>query len=226
MANKYVSLDKLALFLTKIKALIPTKLTELTNDGNFVRDNNYVHTDSNYTAVEKTKLQGIESGANKYTLPIATSSTLGGIKIGANINVASDGTISVAGLSWENISGKPTSLSVFTNDKGFITNSVSNLINYYKKTETYSQSEVNALISAIKTIQIVKVSVLPSVGESNKIYLMPNNGSANNSHDEYVWVSETSSYEKIGTTAVDLTGYWKKTDLVEATDSEITGLFA
>lgn len=36
------------------------------------------------------------SGANQYVLPAATTSTLGGVKIGANVNVAGDGTISVA----------------------------------------------------------------------------------------------------------------------------------
>lgn len=37
--------------------------------------------------------------ANKYTLPEATSSSLGGVKIGANVNVDSDGTISVNNAS-------------------------------------------------------------------------------------------------------------------------------
>lgn len=41
-----------------------------------------------------TKLNGITAGANKYSLPSATSSTLGGVKIGSNITVAS-GTISL-----------------------------------------------------------------------------------------------------------------------------------
>ena len=42
---------------------IPTKLTDLTNDGNFVQDASYVHTDNNYTSAEKTKLAGIAEGA-------------------------------------------------------------------------------------------------------------------------------------------------------------------
>lgn len=50
---------------------------------------------NDYTTTEKSKLAGIASGANKYTLPNATASTLGGVKIGTNVNVSS-GTISVA----------------------------------------------------------------------------------------------------------------------------------
>ena len=50
---------------------------------------------NDYTDTEKTKLEGIEEKANNYTLPNATSSTLGGVKVGTNISV-SNGTISVA----------------------------------------------------------------------------------------------------------------------------------
>lgn len=47
-----------------------------------------------YTTAEKTKLAGIDAGANNYTLPAATSNALGGIKVGANLAVANDGTLS------------------------------------------------------------------------------------------------------------------------------------
>ena len=47
---------------------VPTKLTDLTNDGNFVTDTNYVHTDNNYTTDEKTKLNGIQAGAQVNTI--------------------------------------------------------------------------------------------------------------------------------------------------------------
>ena len=55
------------------------------------------------SAADKTKLDGIATGANNYTytLPNATSSTLGGVKVGSNISVSS-GTIS---LSSANITG-------------------------------------------------------------------------------------------------------------------------
>lgn len=37
--------------------------SDLTNDSNFVSDASYIHTDNNYTTTEKSKLAGIESGA-------------------------------------------------------------------------------------------------------------------------------------------------------------------
>ena len=44
---------------------------------------------------DKTKLDGIEAGANKYTLPVATASTLGGVKSGEDVEVDSSGIITV-----------------------------------------------------------------------------------------------------------------------------------
>ena len=62
---KYVSLDRLSHFLLKLKELIPTKTSDLINDSNYVTDAKYVHTDANFTAAEKEKLEGIAAGANK-----------------------------------------------------------------------------------------------------------------------------------------------------------------
>ena len=45
------------------KPNIPTKTSDLTNDRGFISDSNYVHTDNNFTDNEKTKLSGIEIGA-------------------------------------------------------------------------------------------------------------------------------------------------------------------
>ena len=42
---------------------IPTRTSDLTNDTNYVTDASYVHTDNNYTSAEKSKLSGIEAGA-------------------------------------------------------------------------------------------------------------------------------------------------------------------
>lgn len=49
----------LAALESKITAKIPTKLSQLSNDGNFVQDTNYVHTDNNFTTSEKEKLSGL-----------------------------------------------------------------------------------------------------------------------------------------------------------------------
>lgn len=178
------------------------------------------------SASDKSKLDGITEGANKYTLPAATSSSLGGVKVGSNISVSSDGTISVSALSWANISGKPTKLSEFTNDSAFITKAVSDLTNYYKKSEVYTQTEVNTLIAGITGISIEVVTALPTTGTNGVIYLVAHSHGTNDAYDEYVWVASKSAFEKIGSTDIDLSGYWSKAELVECTEDDILALFA
>ena len=49
--------------IENVENQIPTQTSQLINNSNFVADANYVHTDNNYTSQEKTKLSGIEAGA-------------------------------------------------------------------------------------------------------------------------------------------------------------------
>lgn len=94
----------------------------------------------------------------------------------------------------------------------FVTNTVDNLINYYKKSETYSQSEVNSLIGAISTLNIQVVQVLPTQDISTTtIYLVPRQtAETSNVYDEYIYVS--NAWEKIGSTDIDLSNYYTKTE--------------
>ena len=98
----------------------------------------------------------------------------------------------------------------------FITASVNNLVNYYLKSETYSQTEVNALIAAVHQFTYQSVTTLPtaSADTMNKIYLVPStNPQTKNVKDEYITIATTDqgttaySWEQIGTTTVDLSGY-------------------
>ncbi len=98
----------------------------------------------------------------------------------------------------------------------FITNSVDNLLNYYKKSETFTKQEVNDLISAITTMDLQVVQTLPTQDISTTtIYLVPKNpAETNNAYDEYIYVS--NNWEFIGSTEVDLTDYVKNTDYATA----------
>lgn len=48
-----------------------------------------LQTDENFSTTLQTKLEGIEENANAYSLPTAAASTLGGVKIGSGISIAS-----------------------------------------------------------------------------------------------------------------------------------------
>lgn len=107
----------------------------------------------------------------------------------------------------------PTKTSDLTNDSGFITNAVNDLTNYYLKSETYTQTEVNSLIGAITTVDIQVVQQLPTTDIStNTIYFVPAETSeTNNIYDEYIYVN--SSWELIGSTKVNLSNYYTSTQV-------------
>lgn len=108
MANKWVNDDALLFFgsqfKTKIEEQIPTKTSDITNDSNFVSDANYVHTDNNYTATEKSKLAGIAEGAQVNIIE--------SVKVNGTALTVTSKAVDVS---------VPTATSDLTNDSGFIT---------------------------------------------------------------------------------------------------------
>ena len=52
------------------------------------------------SANDKAKLNGIESGANAYSLPVATDAILGGVKQGTNVSIGADGTLSATDTTY------------------------------------------------------------------------------------------------------------------------------
>lgn len=102
---------------------------------------------------------------------------------------------------------QPTKTSDLTNDSWFITNAVNDLTNYYKKTETYTQAEVNSLVQNFQWFEIV--ATLPSSNiKTNVIYLLWPTGSGADKYEEYVYANST--WVKIWDTSVDLTNYFNK----------------
>ena len=98
----------------------------------------------------------------------------------------------------------------------FITKSVNDLTNYYLKSETFTKAEVNQLIAAVQQFTYQSVSELPTASAEtmNKIYLVPStNPQQQNAKDEFITVSvidqgtTTYSWEQIGSTTIDLSGY-------------------
>ena len=64
MATKNTIDDNGLLYVyQKIKGEMPSKMSELTNDSNYVQDANYVHTEENFSTELKGKLNGVEAGA-------------------------------------------------------------------------------------------------------------------------------------------------------------------
>ena len=150
----------------------------------------------------------------------ATSTTAGTVKLGSDtVQTVAAGTPSatssrsyavqlnsnwqmVVNVPWENTTY--SNVSSFTNDAGYITNAVNDLANYYKKSETYTQAEVNALVQNFQWFEIV--ATLPTTDiKTNVIYLLWPTWSWADKYEEYVYASST--WVKIWDTSVDLTNY-------------------
>lgn len=98
------------------------------------------------------------------------------------------------------VSDIPTLVSELQNDSNFAT-----------------QTQVMQAIASIPQFKLSIVSELPSTGEKMTLYLVAKEGSENDVYNEYIWIEQTSSFEFLGTTAVDLTGYVKNTDIATTT---------
>lgn len=181
-------------------AALPTKLSDLTNDTGFITKsvsdlaNYYDQTTINnmFNALSvPTKTSDLVNDSGFITnTDYASASTGGVVKVGSGLSIDANGVLSSNGLTsvdWADVTNKPTNVSYWTNDagyitsaalptktsdltndsgfitsaalptktsdltndSGFITSSVNNLTNYYTKGDTYTQSEVNSLLSAL-----------------------------------------------------------------------------
>lgn len=74
----------------KLGGKLPSAYAEATH----IHDNATAEKDGFISKEDKAKLDSIEDGANKYTLPKATATTLGGIKVGENLSISEDGILS------------------------------------------------------------------------------------------------------------------------------------
>lgn len=104
---------------------IPTKLSDLANDNYTVKDANYVHTDNNYTTLEKTKLSSLENYDDTQ------------IKTDINNKV-------------DKVSGKGLSTNDYTTEEK---NKLAGLFNYNDTSITNRVSDIESKIPAQATAQ-------------------------------------------------------------------------
>lgn len=111
----------------------------------------------------------------------------------------------------------PTNLSELTNDENFIKNTVDNLTNYYKKNETYTQEEINELVSNLNKLTTQIVENLPTENiDTSTIYLVKQ-GETNN-YMQYMYIN--SAWAELGSTEVNLSSYVTLTKMNEELDKK------
>ncbi len=183
---------------------VPTDTADLTNGAGFITSSalsNYYTKSETYSQGEvnnlinslsiPTKTSDLTNDSGFITLtdiPTASANDLGLIRIGTGLAIDQDGIVSVTSagsVDWDDVTNRPTNVSYWTNDAGYITSAAiptnvssftndagyitsaaiptnvsaftndagyltsSALSNYYTKSETYNQSQVNALINSI-----------------------------------------------------------------------------
>ena len=90
--------------------------------------------------------------------------------------------------------------------------------------KNYTDKEITKAATSLSFKQKI-VESLPSSGEIHTIYFIKNNSSwKDNYYDEYLWIPDTNSFEKIGSTEIpgNFVEYDESQDIVEMlAESEI-----
>lgn len=201
MAIEYLDKSGLTLLINKIKNALGEKVDAVSGKGLSTND---------YTSAEKQKLSGIASGAQ---VNVIESVKVNGTKVEPSSKAVD---ISV-----------PTKVSQLTNDSGFQTSTQVNSIVTGKGYQTQSQvqSLINSAVGNITSIRYEKVTSLPATGSNGVIYLVAHSHGTQDIYDEYIWLSETKTYEKIGNTDIDLSAYVKKSELTAITTNDLNTMW-
>lgn len=150
----------------------------------------------------ETKLADIEEGANNYTLPVATDTTLGGVKVGAGLDLASDGTISAQEVDLTSYATKEEVKK--------------DLSGKADKSHTHQTSDITGLDQALKEAgQVqsvndktgaVKINAVPDGGTTGQVLKKTSTG--------YAWGEDKD-------TKPDLSAYAKTTDVDKKLDKKV-----
>ena len=89
------------------------------------------------------------------------------------------------------------------------------------------QAAINSAVGKITGISFSVVTSLPTTGTTGVIYLIAHSHSdSGDNYDEYIWLADKKSYEKIGNTDVDLSAYVKSADLSEIETTELATMWS
>lgn len=201
MVIEYLDKSGLTLLISKIKAALGGKVDVVSGKGLSTND---------YTNAEKSKLSDIASGAQ---VNVIESVKVNGTKVEPSSKAVD---ISV-----------PTKVSQLTNDSGYQSaTSVESIITAKGyQTQSQVQSLINSAVGNITSIRYEKVTSLPATGSNGVIYLLAHSHGTQDIYDEYIWLSEAKTYEKIGNTDIDLSAYVKKSELTAITTNDLNTMW-
>lgn len=201
MAIEYLDKSGLTLLISKIKTALGGKVDVVSGKGLSTND---------YTNAEKSKLSGIASGAQVNVIE--------SVKVNGTALTPSTKSVDVT---------VPTKVSQLTNDSGFqnATQVNSTITGKGYQTQAQVQSLINSAVGNITSIKYEKVSSLPTTGSNGVIYLVAHSHGTQDIYDEYIWLAESKTFEKIGNTDIDLSGYVKSSELTAISTSDLSTMW-
>lgn len=203
MTTEYLDKAGATLLVQKTKAELAKKVNAVSGK---------VLSTNDYTTAEKNKLAGIASGAQANTI---TTVKVNGTALTPDANKAVNVTT-------------PTKTSQLTNDSDFqnATQVNATITGKGYQTQAQVQSLINSAVGKVTSIKYQKVDSLPTAGENGVIYLISHSHGTQDIYDEYIWISDTKTFEKIGNTDIDLSAYVKSSELVAITTDELNAMWS
>ena len=207
---------------------IPSKISDLTNDSDFIETSATTGLVKNDGTIDTKTYVEVETGKGLSTNDYDNTA-----------KAAVDGLSTALDGKVDKVTGKGLSTNDYDDTEkakvaAAVTKAVNDLTNYYLKTETYTKTEVDNIAAAIKNSRFEVVSTLPTSDiHTNVIYLVPKaSAQTSNAKDEYINLDGTTAgWEKIGDTEIDLSDYVTTTALNTAlaaytTTADLTTLLA
>lgn len=201
MAIEYLDKSGLTLLISKIKTALGGKVDVVSGKGLSTND---------YTSAEKSKLSGIASGAQVNVIE--------SVKVNGTALTPSTKSVDVT---------VPTKVSQLTNDSGFqnATQVNSTITGKGYQTQAQVQSLINSAMGNVTSIKYQKVDSLPTTGSNGVIYLVAHSHGTQDIYDEYIWLAESKTFEKIGNTDIDLSAYVKRSELTAISTNELNTIW-
>lgn len=190
---------------------------QLTMPGNPNTDTHYISKNVVGSSTATSNTTSILSNGNVYLNSVENGSVTSSHKISgsgaATVTSDASGNIVVTSINTTYNAGTGLSLSGTTFSAKLSTN-VSDNNNTSSATPASVKSYVDSAIKGVSQFKYEVVSSLATASASTMgtIYLVSNSGSGSNSYDEYITVQNGSTYswERFGTTDLDLTNYTTK----------------
>lgn len=189
---------------------VPTKTSDITNDSGFI------------TTTDLTTLNGRVEDLEDAVAPegaVDTRIQNAILALDSSISETTNEAISSIVITDGKITSStkttiPINNNQLTNGAGYQTASDVN-------------SAIDAALSDVTGINFEVVQTLPASGSHGTIYLVPKQASQGDIYDEYIWLTHsggTAHWEQIGTTAIDLSDYWAKSELTAITSAQIDAI--